>query len=878
LQRRTSQLLFAIAAAAVLLTVLIGWLYVDRNLARRLRLIIDGATAIAGGDYDVTLPSVRDDELGEMTTALSVFRDRSRQVVEANRRAMETARRRMTEVVESISDGFALYDRDGRVQVFNRRWRQLVGLQDTDPRGMTLQAILERGVEHIDVGDYGSNEEWIRQRLARRPGDNESFVVHFKDGRWIDVRQFPTHDGSVVVTYTDVTTLKERELALAEANRQSKQLAQELDVILETIEFGVLIVDPDLIIKRSNRKYREIWKTPKEFLDTHPTLYEDMEWERRNGIIDIPDDEWDHYVAERVSLIMAAGITPPIETTLADGTTLRRQAVPLPSGDRMITYYDVTDLTRREAQLAQAIAEKDAVLAEFEAVLESIDYGIAFADSDLRVRIANRTFRELWNIPKELTDQRPTLRHLIEYSRESDMLDIDDESWPGYVEERLAKIRAGDIAATEIPRSDGRSVLYRCVALPDGVRMLTYFDITPMKQAQAALRESEERYALAMQGAQEGMWDWRAADNRVFISQRFREIVGLDEQTEWLDPAAWEALVHPDDLALHKHAMREHLRGKTHQFDVEYRILVKDRGERWVRNRGIGIRDEHGKVHRMAGSLGSIDERKKAELELIGAKEQAEQANRVKSQFLANISHELRTPLNAVIGITEMTLEDIEKAGDERYEEPLGRVLRAGKHLLKLITELLDLSRIEAGRMELVMENVHIATLVADAVATAQPIAEANRNRIETDVDNDVGRVTADPTRLRQILLNLLSNACKFTESGVITVRVSREAFVDGDRLAITVADSGIGMDTDVLERVFDEFIQADSSLSRRHGGTGLGLTISRKLAHLMGGDIQVSSTLGVGSSFTLTLPARVTEPGYGDTGAAARLHRSKQG
>jgi CheY-like chemotaxis protein/two-component sensor histidine kinase len=216
------------------------------------------------------------------------------------------------------------------------------------------------------------------------------------------------------------------------------------------------------------------------------------------------------------------------------------------------------------------------------------------------------------------------------------------------------------------------------------------------------------------------------------------------------------------------------------------------------------------------------------------------------------MSHELRTPLNAIIGITEMLREDAEDEGQDELIEPLGRIHRAGNHLLHLINEILDLSKIEAGKLELHLEEVGLAALSQDVAATAQPLAAKNGNRLIVDCPGDIGSIRSDVTRLRQIVLNLLSNACKFTEGGEVRLGIGRES----DRITITVADTGIGMTAEQLGRLFQEFNQADSSTTRRYGGTGLGLAISRRLARLMGGDITVESTPGEGSTFTVWLPA----------------------
>src|SRR5712671_6893909 len=222
-----------------------------------------------------------------------------------------------------------------------------------------------------------------------------------------------------------------------------------------------------------------------------------------------------------------------------------------------------------------------------------------------------------------------------------------------------------------------------------------------------------------------------------------------------------------------------------------------------------------------------------------------------KSQFISNVSHELRTPLNAIIGLTEMMVTNVARFGAEKALEPLRRVHRAGTHLLGLINQVLDLSKIEAGKLELNPETVNLALLLEDVIGTARQLAEQNKNRLVVDIQANLGQLTVDPMRLRQILLNLLSNACKFTKQGEVTLKVAN----GHDLIEFAVVDTGIGMTAKQQAKLFEEFSQAEATTSQRFGGTGLGLAIARKLARMMGGDIAVESEPGKGSVFTLCLP-----------------------
>jgi signal transduction histidine kinase len=236
---------------------------------------------------------------------------------------------------------------------------------------------------------------------------------------------------------------------------------------------------------------------------------------------------------------------------------------------------------------------------------------------------------------------------------------------------------------------------------------------------------------------------------------------------------------------------------------------------------------------------------------------QLAEASQHKSQFLANMSHELRTPLNAIIGVSEMLREDAEAAKQDL--EPLDRVLGAGRHLLALINDILDLSKIEAGRMELQLDTFPLAPLIADVLKTIEPLAAKNANQIAVKCDGAIGTLHADQMRLRQALLNLMSNANKFTERGTISVDARQE---DGsDCVRISVADTGIGMTAEQMGKLFQEFSQADASTTRKYGGTGLGLVISRRFCQMMGGDITVESEIGRGSTFTIRLPRIVDAP-----------------
>ncbi|HEX2853013.1 MAG TPA: response regulator [Opitutaceae bacterium] len=283
-----------------------------------------------------------------------------------------------------------------------------------------------------------------------------------------------------------------------------------------------------------------------------------------------------------------------------------------------------------------------------------------------------------------------------------------------------------------------------------------------------------------------------------------------------------------------------------------------------AKNAAVEARERLAEINAMLEESNRTLERKVAErtIDLHKATVAARDANQAKSAFLAKMSHELRTPMNAIIGYSEILVEDATDRGDDGAIADLRKILSAARHLLGLINDVLDLSKIEAGKMDLYLESFDITRIVQEVVSTAQPLIDRNSNRVVVECPADIGVMHADATKLRQILLNLVSNASKFTEKGQIRIQASREKKPEGESIVVRVNDSGIGMTPEQMTRLFQAFSQADHSTSAKYGGTGLGLAISRQFARLMGGDITVESAAGKGSTFTVRLPARVVAEG----------------
>ncbi len=346
-----------------------------------------------------------------------------------------------------------------------------------------------------------------------------------------------------------------------------------------------------------------------------------------------------------------------------------------------------------------------------------------------------------------------------------------------------------------------------------------------------------------------------------FISENVKKILGYEPSEYLEDPRFMPSHIHPDDI---RRIDKEwsHLFSEG-QHVIEYRFRCKDGTYCWVNDELRMICDKDGEPVEIVGAMNNISARKKVEEQLAVAKNMAEQANQAKSAFLANMSHELRTPMNAILGYSEMLMEEAEDLNQNGFIPDLKKIHQSGTHLLALINGVLDLSKIESGKMEAFAEEIDLDMLIDEASATSHPLLEKNKNSLAIERGKDLGMAYQDMTKLRQIVFNLLSNAAKFTHEGTITLNVNIIEEAGVQWLSIAVSDTGIGIAEDKIEHVFEEFAQADDSTTRDYGGTGLGLAISRRFCQLLGGDLSIHSKLGEGSTFTARIPAILpgTEP-----------------
>ena len=486
-----------------------------------------------------------------------------------------------------------------------------------------------------------------------------------------------------------------------------------------------------------------------------------------------------------------------------------------------------------------------------ESVLNGVMEGIVTLDPNGLILSANPAmeqifrFKMVWIVGKSIFKFLPNLdwKQLEARLETNEGMPLTDAMWQ---EEGL--------------RSDGRPI--RMEVSVRGVRsgessliVMVLRDVTERIQSEEALRQSEARRKRAQELAQLGSLEYYPALDKVFWSGELRQILGLPENGEvW-----YESFLHRVIESNQEHVRQAFEQGiaNGHAFSLEFGIRRPD-GE--VRHVALSAEpaQHNEQARKLFAVVQDVTERRQAEAKIQAAileKIQAEAHNQAKSLFLANMSHELRTPLNAILGYSDMLEEDARAEGRETAISDLHKIQSAGKHLLSMINEVLDLSKIEAGRIELTLEECAARPMIEEVLASIGPLAAKNNNVLEVESSLDDEIFIVDYMKLKQILINLLGNACKFTQQGTVkfTTRIIQQA---GSRwLDAQVSDTGIGMTPEQMDKLFVPFMQADAATSRKYGGTGLGLAISKRFAQLMGGDISVVSEQNRGSTFSLKIP-----------------------
>ena len=512
----------------------------------------------------------------------------------------------------------------------------------------------------------------------------------------------------------------------------------------------------------------------------------------------------------------------------------------------------------RLAYVRRRQGERSAAM--LEGVQENAPIGLGFLDRVFRIRHMNKALsemsdraigadigQEIWSVLPHLRDElEPRLRSVLAEGRVVQNLEVSAQS--------IAKPdQTRNLLMSFYPLRSGedRDEI-------DGIGLVVS-DATTRKRAEQRLLQSEERFRSLVQASASIVWTTTPSGD--FDDRQAEWAAFTGETAASASGQGWMNSVHPEDREATVEAWAR-AQASLSLYEVEHRLRRHDGAWRYMSVRGVPILEQDGILREWVGIHSDITARKEAEDAVAAARDAAEDANRAKSQFLANMSHELRTPLSAVIGYSEMLAEEIEELGEPGLLADLGKIESNARHLLSLINDVLDISKIEANRMEVFAETFDIGAVVRDVADTVDSLIQKKNNTL-TVTAGDLGTAHSDLVKVRQCLFNLLSNAAKFTENGTIELSAERLEREGRDFVRIAVRDTGIGMTPEQLAGLFERFRQADNSTTRKFGGTGLGLAITQAFSRMLGGDVEVESAPGQGTTFALLLPAdyRAVQP-----------------
>lgn len=533
-----------------------------------------------------------------------------------------------------------------------------------------------------------------------------------------------------------------------------------------------------------------------------------------------------------------------------NGRVLLSRSIRTDTGMLISTCSDVTELEGHKAEALRAEARSRELRFDLEMMVNSLDMAIVIVDEHLNVELINKAFWKLWNLSPGQVGSG-AFRALLEADRHTGIYGVEDREWEEYVTRREKEISSGEVLPREFRRADGLTMIYSVTALSGGRRLISYYDITALKDREEALRATmreNELFRGLIDNVPVSIYA-KHEDLRLFyVNRGWTELTGISA-------AAAAGKTDMELFGIHGREMTESDLAVLRTGDTQ-------EGEEMVVGVNQKVRHQFARKSAMKASDGSryligsttdITELKLREAELVDARRRAEQADRTKSEFLANMSHEIRTPMNGVLGMAEL-LSKTEL--DPKQKTFTDIIVKSGNALLSIINDILDFSKIDAGQMVLDKASFEVGEVIEDAVALVS--ARAREKDVELVVRLEPGMETCflgDAGRIRQILLNLLGNAVKFTDQGHVLVDVSARQTDGPATLHCAVTDTGIGIPSDKLAMVFDKFSQVDGSSTRRHEGTGLGLAISSRLVALMEGEIGVESETGRGSTFWFDIP-----------------------
>ncbi|MBG6079201.1 PAS domain S-box-containing protein [Rubrivivax gelatinosus] len=751
-------------------------------------------------------------------------------------------------IFDHVDEGLLVVDADLRVRTMNLRFAEVTRL---DPSlvhpGTPVRELLEAQARAGRLG--GGNQETLVEHWMSllRAGGHASSVRTLADGRTIELRRNATPDGGFVAVALDISERRAAEAALAEKQRM-------LALLLDNTTQGFWFVDNELRTTDANPAMcrmlgvqrgaligRSVWEYVDE--DQAAVLREQMR--RRN--------------AGEASLY-------EIRLRRADGSPLwcMNQGTPICDAEgRKIgaigLFSDIGEL-RRATELQQRtsrlLEEKSRLL---EATLESLPQGVLTLDEQGRTAAWNRRLVELTGVPEDLLRRRATLGEFVRWQIDHGRVGPAPGELDPDAREHIQAALQGRIdllpASYQRTAADGRTMRIETFRSRGGPVVRTFTDVTDALRAEQVLRESESRFRSLADAAPALVVVCDADGRPTWINQRWLAFTGCGAGQALAEP--WPARLHADDVAAAGAALQT-ARTTAQSFAVEYRLRRADGRWGWIAETGVPRTTPDGRLEGWIRYGWDITARKAAEAALIAARDDAERANRAKSDFLSRMSHELRTPLNAVLGFGQLLESDPAEPLSPAQHERVQQVLRGGRHLLSLIDQVLDLAGIDGGTLSVRLEAVDAAAAVAEACRLVQGLAEERGITLQPPATPPPGRVLADAARLRQVLAGLLANAVQYNHRGG---SVSIEWRDDGERLRLEVRDDGPGIAVADQRRIFKAFERLDGGRAAG-GGAGVGLALAKWLVEAMHGRIGLDSAPGLGSCFWVSLERTTAEAG----------------
>ena len=750
-------------------------------------------------------------------------------------------------VLDHVAEGMAVFDGRFELVAWNRRMVELMGLDGVDVRpGHGLRELLMEMARRGEFGAVDAAAE-VNRRLEHMRDPRPTVEERTRpDGQAVEVRRSPMPDGGFTLVALDISDRRAAEQAL----RHNRNL---LAMLLDNAEEGVWTIDNEL-----------------RTTDANPAMCRMLGIEREallgRSIYEFVDAENEAIFRDQVRR-RDLGLPGSYEIALRhrDGHLVHCQNNPMPLFDArghkvgaIGLFTDITPLKQASAELQRTGAQLVAKTRVLESTFDSLAQGVLSVAPDGRVEAWNRRAAELMELPPELLARRPLLRELIAWQIEhgvfGDGTPAEKAQWLQAAERQAAGVDAeiDNPIHYQRQRRDGRIVDVEVHRAPGGAHVRTYSDVTESVTAQRALAASEARFRTMADAAPAFIWESDEAGRPVWFNQRWLQVLGRTLEQALAEP--WSRRLHASVLQRCCDAFEDAARRQA-PFEIELRVVAADGQELWLADHGIPQRHADGRFRGYLAYGWDITARKAAERSLIAARDEAERANRAKSEFLSRMSHELRTPLNAVLGFAQLIEGDAAARDDGVLGDRVQHILRGGRHLLVLINEVLDLARIESGTLPVRLEPVPIEPLVDACRQLLEPLAHARGVRLHLPHGGPAAPAAgtlalADPTRLQQVLLNLLSNAIKYNREGG---EVHLACRVDGEVVRIEVSDTGPGLTALQRERLFQAFERLDADATAVEGA-GIGLALSKALVGLMHGRIGVHSEPGVGSTFWIEL------------------------